>query len=34
MVGNKGGFMAQHKHTIVVTGRVPVVLTEMNGVWN
>jgi len=34
MVGNKGGFMAQHEHTIVVTDGEPVVLTEMNGVWN
>lgn len=34
MVGNKGGFMAQHEHTIVVTEGIPVILTEMNGVWN
>lgn len=34
MVGNKGGFMAQHEHTIVVTDGKPVILTEMNGVWN
>lgn len=34
MAGNKGGFMAQHEHTIVVTGGKPVVLTEMNGIWN
>jgi len=34
MVGNKGGFMAQHEHTIVVTDGEPMVLTEMNGVWN
>lgn len=34
MVGNKGGFMAQHEHTIVVTDGKPLVLTEMNGVWN
>jgi methionyl aminopeptidase len=34
MVGNKGGFMAQHEHTIVVTDGKPIVLTEMNGVWN
>lgn len=30
MVGDKGGFMAQHEHTIVVTDRKPIVLTEMN----
>lgn len=34
MVGNKGGFMAQHEHTIVVTDGKPIILTEMNGVWN
>lgn len=34
MVGNKGGFMAQHEHTIVVTDSKPIILTEMNGVWN
>ena len=34
MVGNKGGFMAQHEHTIVVTDSNPMILTEMNGIWN
>lgn len=34
MVGNKGGFMAQHEHTIVVTDCKPIILTEMNGIWN
>lgn len=34
MVGNKGGFMAQHEHTIVVTDGKPMVLTEKNGVWD
>jgi methionyl aminopeptidase len=34
MVGNKGGYMAQHEHTIVVTDGAPIVLTEMNGIWN
>jgi methionyl aminopeptidase len=34
MVGNKGGFMAQHEHTIVVTDNEPIVLTEMNEIWN
>lgn len=34
MVGNKGGFMAQHEHTIVVTDASPIVLTEMNEIWN
>jgi len=34
MVGNKGGFMAQHEHTIVVTDGAPMILTSMNGIWN
>jgi methionyl aminopeptidase len=34
MVGNKGGFIVQHEHTIVVTEGEPIILTEMNGVWN
>lgn len=34
MVGNKGGFVAQHEHTIIVTEGNPIILTEMNGVWN
>ncbi len=34
MVGNKGGYMAQHEHTIVVTDGEPIILTEMNGIWN
>jgi methionyl aminopeptidase len=34
MVGNKGGFMAQHEHTIVVTDGTPIVLTEINEIWN
>jgi len=34
MVGNRGGFMAQHEHTIVITDGKPIVLTEMNGIWN
>lgn len=34
LVGDKGGFMAQHEHTIVVTDRKPIILTEMNGIWN
>jgi methionyl aminopeptidase len=34
LVGNKGGYMAQHEHTIVVTDGTPMVLTESNGIWN
>ncbi|WP_345953643.1 type I methionyl aminopeptidase [Mucilaginibacter sp. PAMB04168] len=28
--GNKGGFVAQHEHTIMVTGGLPVILTQAN----
>ncbi|EHM7981310.1 MULTISPECIES: type I methionyl aminopeptidase [Bacteroidota] len=34
LVGNKGGYVAQHEHTIVVTDGAPVILTEANGIWN
>lgn len=34
MIGNKGGYMAQHEHTIVVTDGKPIILTEMNEIWN
>jgi methionyl aminopeptidase len=33
MVGDKGGFMAQHEHTIVVTDEKPIILTEANEIW-
>jgi methionyl aminopeptidase len=32
-VGNRGGIMAQHEHTIVVTDGKPLILTEMNEIW-
>lgn len=34
LIGNKGGFVAQHEHTIVVTDGQPVILTQKNGIWN
>lgn len=34
MVGNNGGYMAQHEHTIVVTDGKPIILTEMNEILN
>ena len=34
MIGNRGGFMAQHEHTVVVTGSEPIVLTAANEIWN
>src|SRR6201994_1106966 len=32
--GNRGGFVAQHEHTIMVTGGEPVILTAGNGIWD
>lgn len=34
LVGNKGGYVTQHEHTIVVTDGKPLILTEMNEVWD
>lgn len=34
MVGNQGGFMVQHEHTIVVTDDKPIILTTKNDIWN
>lgn len=34
LVGNKGGFVAQHEHTIVVTSGEPIILTASNEIWN
>ena len=34
LVGNKGGFVAQHEHTIVVTSGAPLILTASNEIWN
>ncbi|MEO6151269.1 MAG: type I methionyl aminopeptidase [Mucilaginibacter sp.] len=34
MIGDKGGYMAQHEHTIVVTDGKPIILTDMNGIFN
>lgn len=33
LVGNRGGFVAQHEHTIVVTDTKPLILTRMNDIW-
>ena len=30
LVGNKGGFMAQHEHTIIVTEGQPIILTDQS----
>ncbi|MCC8424721.1 type I methionyl aminopeptidase [Mucilaginibacter sp. UR6-11] len=34
LCGNKGGFVAQHEHTIMVTGGQPVIFTTRNGIWD
>ena len=33
MVGNRGGFVTQHEHTIMITERAPVILTAANDIW-
>ncbi|MBO9572594.1 MAG: type I methionyl aminopeptidase [Chitinophagaceae bacterium] len=30
MVGNKGGFMAQHEHTLIITDGQPIILTDLS----
>lgn len=34
LIGEKGGFVAQHEHTIVVTDGKPIILTEANKIWD
>lgn len=34
LIGNKGGFVTQHEHTILVTDRSPEILTAANEIWN
>ncbi|WP_027421359.1 type I methionyl aminopeptidase [Crocinitomix catalasitica] len=34
LVGNKGGFITQHEHTILVTDKEPIILTAANEIWN
>ena len=34
LVGNKGGYVTQHEHTILVTDNKPIILTESNDIWN
>lgn len=34
LVGNRGGYVTQHEHTILVTDAAPVILTQANGIWN
>lgn len=34
LVGNRGGFVTQHEHTILITDQKPIILTEKNGIWD
>jgi methionyl aminopeptidase len=34
LVGNKGGYVAQHEQTILITDSHPVILTASNEIWN
>jgi len=34
LVGNKGGYVTQHEHTIMVTDGMPLILTAANEIWN
>lgn len=34
LVGNKGGYVTQHEHTILITDDAPVILTAANEIWN
>lgn len=34
MVGDRGGYMAQHEHTILVTDHQPIILTEKNEIFD
>lgn len=34
LVGNRGGYVAQHEHTIMVTDAEPVILTRDNKIWD
>ncbi|MFI8379089.1 type I methionyl aminopeptidase [Leeuwenhoekiella sp. NPDC079379] len=34
LVGNKGGYVTQHEHTILVTDNLPIILTKSNEIWN
>lgn len=31
LVGNRGGFVAQHEHTVLITEEKPLILTQQNG---
>jgi len=33
LVGNKGGYVTQHEHTILITESEPIILTKSNKIW-
>ena len=33
MLGNRGGYVAQHEHTLLITENQPLILTATNGIW-
>lgn len=34
LVGNRGGYVTQHEHTLIITEDKPIILTENNGIWD
>lgn len=34
LTGDKGGYTAQHEHTLIITDEKPIVLTLRNGIWD
>lgn len=34
LVGNRGGYTAQHEHTLIITKGKPEILTMANGIWD
>ncbi len=34
LVGNRGGFCTQHEHTILITDKAAIILTDANGIWD
>lgn len=34
LMGNKGGYVTQHEHTILITDKEPIILTHNNGIWD
>ncbi|UII20295.1 type I methionyl aminopeptidase [Fulvivirga ligni] len=33
LVGDRGGYVTQHEHTILITDGDPIILTQANGIW-